>query len=250
MNPSRAISADNQLAAEQRLLVPRDFLSIWARNRETGDAAFVGFWSDIIGPLTANVIDPDTGLPVSRPFLGFGKDLIQIDDIPQVAAIQIQQVAIRLSQIGDIVTLAVRQYDTRQCRVQIHRGLFHPGGRVMVSAAECRFDGFSDELDITTPAEGEDGICTMLCVSHTREMTRANPDTRSHESQIKRHPGDNFLINAATIGDRDIRWGRAGGKLDTAGSSGSSSGPTGNTPAGGSRSGGTGFSRPVSGGRR
>lgn len=208
----RAISAENQAALEQRLLTARDFLSIFARDRGTGETAYVGFWSDI-GATSAEVIDPNTGIAESREFLGAGSSLIAIDDIPAVAQLQVQTVRIRLSQLEDVVTLAVREYEARQARVEIHRGLFHPGGRVMVAPAECRFFGFVDEIEITTPAEGEDGAVTLSCVSHTREMTRANPDTRSHESQIVRAPGDDFFKDAGTVGDWEIFWGKHSGNL-------------------------------------
>jgi len=211
---ARNISAENQTALEQRELYPRDFLSLWPRNRETGDPVFVGFWSDFPG-ISALVVDPDSGEEVEREFIGAGSSLINISDIPAIAAVQVQTVQIILSQLDATVTQAVREYDPRQCRVEIHRGLFHPGGRVMVSAAECRLVGFIDTMEIKTPKEGEGGWVQLTAVSHTREMTRANPDTRSHESQILRNAGDMFLKDAGTVGDWEFFWGRAGGKLDT-----------------------------------
>jgi hypothetical protein len=214
----RNISAENQTALEANLLVPRDFIWFIAKDRESGEEEARGFWSDL-EPVNAEVMNPDTGLAEARDFIGAG-GLISIADIPSIAAVQVQTIQVKMSHLEDAVNEVVRLYDIRQGRVEIYRGLFHAGGRVMVAPAECRFVGFVDRVDITTPKEGEDGGVVVSCVSHTREMTRANPDTRSHENQLVRHPGDNFFIDAAKAGEEEYFWGKSKGKIDTKNSNG------------------------------
>lgn len=211
----RPISAANQAALEARALMARDFLTIVGREPGTTTPAPFFFWSDA-GTVTANVIDPDTGGPEQRPFYGaFG--MVAIGDIPLVSNLTVQTVSIVMSQIDPVVEDMIRGCELNQARVEIHRGLFSIESRRLVAAALPRFVGFVDEVQVTTPAENEEGAAVLTCTSHTQELTRSNPDTRSHESQILRSPTDNFFQDASTVGDWEMFWGKKNGKLTTAG---------------------------------
>jgi len=211
--PLRQISPANQTALEDRRLVARDFLWIVARNRNTGELVPDGMWSDV-GTVTADVINPDTGQPITRTFSGSGT-LIQISDIPLVSNITVQNVEIRMSHLHDRVSLLVREYDCRQARVEIFRGLFDPESRQMVAPAECRFVGFVDTVEIRTPSENDEGGVSLNCVSHTQEMTRGNPDTRSDATQKLRDPNDGFFADSSTAGEWEVFWGSEKGKVPT-----------------------------------
>lgn len=210
----RTISASNQDALQDRRLVARDFLWIVARKRDTGEPVSDGMWSDV-GDILADVINPDTGLPITRQFRGSGT-LVEISDIPLVMNISVQNVVIRMSQVEARVEQLVRDYDCKQARVEIFRGLFSPDTRQLVAPAECRFVGFVDEIEIKTPSENGEGGVFFTCASHTQEMIRSNPDTRSHESQILRAPGDTFFQDVGTVGDWELFWGKKSGKVPTA----------------------------------
>ncbi|PWK65879.1 hypothetical protein [Aminobacter sp. AP02] len=209
----RNISAANLAALQARALVARDFLWIVARNRVTGGPVADGMWSDV-GNVSASVIHPDTGLEVTRDWFGSGT-LVAIDDIPLVSNLTVQNVNIRLSQVDDRVEQLVRDYDCKQARVEIYRGLFDPDSRQMVAPAECRFVGFVDTIEIKTPDENEEGGVTLTCASHTQEMTRANPDTRSHETQKLRSASDTFFKDSATVEAWEVFWGSVKGAVPT-----------------------------------
>lgn len=209
----RNISAENLAALQARQLVARDFLWLVVRNRATGAPVTDGMWSDV-GNVSAAVIHPDTGLPVTRDWYGSGT-LVQIDDIPLINNLSVQNVNIRMSQISEHVEQLVREYDCRQARVEIYRGLFDPESRQMVAPAECRFVGFADGITIKTPTENEEGGVTMVCASHTQEMTRSNPTTRSHATQILRAPGDAFYTDADTVQEWEFFWGSVKGAVAT-----------------------------------
>lgn len=213
----RNLSAANLAALQARQLVARDFLRITARDRDGGAPQVVGFWSDV-GNVSAAVVNPDTGLDTAYDWYGSGT-LIGIDDIPLVANLTVQSITIRMSQLDDLVEQAVRLYDCKQARIEVYRGLFNPDTRQMVAPAACRFVGFCDNIEIKTPSENEDGGVFLTGVSHTQEMTRSNPDTRSHESQILRKAGDNFFQDATVVGDWEQFWGRSNGKIATVRSS-------------------------------
>lgn len=209
----RNISAENLAALEARQLVARDFLWFVVRDRATGAPVTDGMWSDV-GNMSAAIVHPDTGLPVTRDWYGSGT-LVQIDNIPLVANLSVQNVNIRLSQVSEHVQTLVRQYDCRQARVEIYRGLFDPDSRQMVAPAECRFVGFVDTITINTPSENEEGSVTMVCASHTQEMTRSNPSTRSHATQVLRQAGDAFYTDADTSSEWEFFWGSEKGKVAT-----------------------------------
>ncbi len=76
-----------------------------------------------------------------------------------------------------------------------------------MAAERPRFIGFVDGVDIVTPAEGEEGSITLSCVSHTQEMTRSNPDTRSDASQRLRSATDDFFADTTVAGEWEIFWG-------------------------------------------
>lgn len=207
----RNISSANQAALQARALVARDFLWLEVRNRATGAKVTDGMWSDV-GNVSASVIHPDTGLTVTRDWYGSGT-LVAIDDIPLVSNLSVQNVSIRLSQVDAHVEQLVRLYDCKQGRVEIYRGLFNPDTRQMVAPAECRFVGFIDTIEIKTPTENDDGAVTLTCASHTQEMTRSNPDTRSHATQVLRSATDNFYQDTSTAGEWEIFWGSEKGKV-------------------------------------
>lgn len=209
----RNISAENLAALEARQLVARDFLWFVARNRSTGAPVTDGMWSDV-GNISAAVVHPDTGIPVTRDWYGSGT-LVQIDDIPLVANLSVQDINISLSQVSDHVQTLVRLYDCKQARVEIFRGLFNPDTREMVAPAECRFVGFVDTITIHTPSENEEGSVTMVCKSYTQEMTRSNPATRSHATQVLRQTGDMFFHDADTAKEWEFFWGSEKGVVPT-----------------------------------
>lgn len=210
---TRYISPENHAALQARQLVARDFLWLVVRNRSTGAQVTEGLWSDV-GNVSAQVINPDTGLVDTRDWYGSGT-LVAIDDIPMVSNLSVQNVNIRLSQIDDRIADLVRLYDAKQGRVEIYRGLFDPNSRQMVAPAECRFVGFIDQVIIGTAPENEEGGVTLTCASHTQEMTRGNPDTRSDATQKLRSATDNFFQDASTAGEWEVFWGSEKGKVPT-----------------------------------
>ena len=217
---TRSVSSATYTALQNRNLVARDFLWIVARDRTTGADVPDGMWSDI-GPITASVVDPETGGTSSRSWVGTGT-LVQCSDIPLVSNITIQNVTITLSQVSDHVNTLVRLYDCKQARVEIYRGMYDTNTRAMIDPATPRFIGYIDNVEIVTPKEGGTGSVVLTCVSHSQEITRSNPDSRSDASQRQRSATDNFYQDTVVVGTWQHFWGRASGVV-TQQQSGSSS---------------------------
>ncbi|MBZ5760283.1 hypothetical protein LAV84_06940 [Rhizobium sp. VS19-DR104.2] len=210
----RTLSANNYAALQARRLVARDFLWLKVRTLLEGAPFEYGFWSDVSN-VSAPILDPNTGLAVTRNFEGSGT-LIQISDIPLVSNLTVQNITITMSQLDDGVANIVRGYDLKQAGVEIHRGLFDPDTRQLIDAAIPRFVGFVDEVVITTPKEGDEGAIELTCAPHTQELFRSNPETRSQDSQVLRRGDDNFFQDTTTVGDWEFFWGRKTGKVQTA----------------------------------
>ncbi|WP_411036168.1 hypothetical protein [Shinella sp. BYT-45] len=211
----RSISTRNLAAIQAGRIIARDFLWIRARTIDTGALSEHGFWSDA-GNVSAPVLNPNTGLSETRNFEGSGT-LISISDISLVANLTVQDVTIEMSQLDPASEAIVRGYDLRQAGVEIYRGLYNPATRQLVAPALCRFVGFVDEAPIETPEEAGVGKITLVCKSHTQEMTRSNADTRSDASQRRRSATDNFYQDVTTIGEVEFFWGKKSGKLGSAG---------------------------------
>ncbi len=208
---SRYLDPAIQTMMEQRALVARDYVWITARDRESGAPVTDGMWSDY-GAINSPVTNPFTGLTSYRPFYGTGT-LVEVTAIPLVTGLSVQPVSIKMSQVNDRVEQLVRLYDPQQGRIEIYRGIFDPETRILVAPAFARFVGFIDKITIVTPEEGGLGHVEFECKSHTQELTRSNPDTRSDESQKQRLATDTFYKDSSVAGEWEIFWGSIKGKV-------------------------------------
>lgn len=198
-----------QNALLNRAIVFRDFLWLIPRDMDTGNPAPYGFWSGV-ADISAQVINPLSGSAVTRNFEGAGA-LIDISEIPAVSTLEPQKVTVRMSQLNADSQAVVRGYDLKQARIEIFSGYFDPGTRMLLEPAFCRFQGFVDFVDVKTPKEGENGSVSLTCASHSSELRRTNPDTRSHDSQQLRAPGDAFFKDVVAVSDWNIFWGQKQG---------------------------------------
>lgn len=205
----RNLSSEAVQAIERGVVSARDFMTIYARDRDTGNIVSDSMWSDL-GSVSAQVVNPDTGNIESRDFYGSG-NLVSISDIPLVSNLSVQNVNVELSHLAANAEALLRGYDIRQSVIQIFRGLFNYETGVMVSPAFPRFSGFIDSANITTATENDEGQTTLSCASHTQEVTRANADTRSHVSQQIRDTNDTFYKDSSTTTEWKIFWGQEKG---------------------------------------
>lgn len=210
----RVIPVNTQVLLEAETLVVRDFMRITARVRATGAPITEGFWSDV-GPVTAQVMDAQTGLATAYEFQGAGA-LIAIDPIPMVSNLTVHEVEVHFSQLDDRINELLRVYDLRQAAVEIYRAEYDPDTMRMPEPAAARFVGFVDGAPVETPAEGGEGSIKIKCVSSAQELINSNPDLRSDESQQDRAPGDAFFEGVSGVADLVIFWGRHGSMRDGA----------------------------------
>lgn len=204
----RSISGTTQTALNQRQIRVRDFIWLEVRSRVDGTPFSVGYWSDV-GSINADVINPRTQATETRLFNGAGS-LIAVSPIPLVSNLSVQAVTIDVSQVSNANEL-IRAYDAKQGKVEVYRGLFEVDSLTQIEPAFPRFFGFIDEVTIQTPAENDMGGISISCVSHTQELMRSNPATRSDAYLRKRSATDSFRRHAAVVGGWDIKWGAVQG---------------------------------------
>lgn len=200
-------------AIANRVVAARDLFWITVKDRSNGTPATFGF-STFVRDLSVPVRDGHTGAEVSRDFHGVGRALV-IGAIPLTADITVRTIEVKLPGTDALVQQVMREYDPRLAPVQIHRAFLNPETGAQLATAKPRFIGVVDTAPIRTPQKGGESEAKLRCVTTTRELTRTNPDVRSHESQLAREPGDDFYKDTSVVGEWELYWGRNAAPLPT-----------------------------------
>ncbi len=185
-------------------VITRQFVWLIAKNRGTGADETVGFWN---GPydISVNVISGQTGNPEIRTYVGAGS-LLEIDDIALVSDLTIQTLRVKLTQTNAAVNNAIRGYDSRNAKIEVHYGLFDKATRLLVDLPYPHFVGEVNKAPITRAKVGTSGGVIAECVSRVRELTRINPAKKSDETQ-KLRSGDRFRRYSGVADQWAIWWG-------------------------------------------
>ena len=200
----RVLDAGTQGAIRDRsAIVPRNFIVITAKDRDSSDAVVHGFWDDA-DTVAVNVLDED-GATVSRTFAGDGA-VLSLDPIPMRIGLEVRTVQLVLSALHADVLDLVRGDDPRGAKVEIYRGLLDPKSGVLLAVPRIRFLGKVNAAPVATAAAGGESSVTLAIVSHTRELTRTNPAKKS-DAQQQLRSGDRFRRYTNVAGDWDIWWG-------------------------------------------
>lgn len=184
--------------------ITRRFVWIIAKNRGTGAEETAGFWNGEFA-IDVEVISGQTGLPETRTYTGAGS-LLQPDDINLVSDLTIQTTRIKLSQTNAAVNNAIRGYDARNAKIEIHYGLLDLATRLLVARPLPHFVGVINKAPVTRPKVGGSGGVVAEAVSRTRELTIINPAKKSDETQ-KLRSGDRFRKYGSVAGSWSIFWG-------------------------------------------
>lgn len=203
----RSADADTvaYLTARKGTITAR-FLWLIAKDRTTGADETAGFWNGTTN-VTVQVISGQTGLPETRTYVGAGS-LIAVDDINLVSDLTVQTVRIKMSQSNDAVNNAIRGYDARNAKCEIHYLLFDLATELPVGLQAPHFVGEINKAPITRAKVNSSGGVQAEAVSRTRELTIGNPAKRSDETQRVRGGGsDRFRKYSGTAGQWSIWWG-------------------------------------------
>lgn len=122
---------------------------------------------------------------------------------------QVRSQRVSLSGITPETRLALRGYDARHARVEIHRAVFDPDSLQLVDAPHRLFRFWIDRLKITTPAKGEPGKAEVELASAARALTTPMSRKRSDASLRARASTDGFRKYASQAEAVETPWGRA-----------------------------------------
>lgn len=184
----------------------RDFVEVRSRRYDGGRKFYrEGLWSGV-GTIRAPVINPRTGRPQTKTFVG-AASLLEIGPISRTRNLSIPNLDIALSQLSPQVLDVLQGHDARGARVRVWRAVFLPATGELVDAAFLRFSGSVQHMELTTPDEGELGRVAISCTSDLQAISRSNPVRRSDSSQRDRLKGDAFFQDAGTAGALRINWG-------------------------------------------
>jgi len=189
-------------------IAPVNFLWIAGRNRSTGETETMGL-SSMWDIMDVDVIDPDTGLSVTRTYHA-GGGVLTWPAIPLKVGLEVRTIRIRLSNLNAAVLQAIQGYEPKHAPVQIHRGYLDPDTQLMVAPALPRFIGWINAAPKRIPAVGGEGGIEIACVSDSRKLTFVEQLTQNEQFYLDRD-GDEFGKGLDTIGGRvqNITWGTA-----------------------------------------
>lgn len=202
-------TTSNHLQAREGV-IPRNFVWITAKDRETGTLESIGFW-DGLDSVDVTVVSGTTGALEERTYHAWGA-LLQIDRIQRAPELSIRTIRIGLSQVSEAVQQVFRGYDARLAPVEVHRGFLNPETRLLLAPPVPRFIGWINKAPLTTPKAGEEGGVSVEVVSHVRMLTRTNPGRRSDNTQRQRG-GDRFRRYAGTAAEWEFWWGEKSGTV-------------------------------------
>ena len=189
-------------ATREQGIAPVYFAWLTAKDRTTGAAAPMGFWSGD-DDMTVNVPLPDGSGTATRTYLG-GCGL-SVDGLQYVGDLTDNPITVGLSQIADAAQELIRGRDLRLAGCEIHATSLT--GAALVSAPQLQWVGIVDEGPISTPAAGSDGGISLSVRSELMAMlTATNPAKSSDAHQKRRRAGDLFCKYASTIAARKIQW--------------------------------------------
>ncbi len=186
-------------------IVVRRAIWIEARNRDTGAAEELGCW-DGDEDVNLTVIRGRDGATVARPY--YGGAPLKIGDIVLSSGLTVETLSIDLSQLADVVRLAVRTHDVARAPIEIHEILLSPEtGRPLAPDLPI-YQGIIDGAPITTPRIGGQGKVALRCVSEMMALLdRGNPEKSSYEAKLLRD-GDEWNLYAGSLESWDIPWGQ------------------------------------------
>lgn len=182
-------------------IAPVWFIWIVAKDRSTGAARPMGFWSGD-EDITLTVPAPD-GTGATRAYLG-GCGL-GVEGLIRVGDLSDHPVTVSMSQIAPAAQELARGLDPRLAYVEIH--VTSMAGGAFASDPQLEWVGIVDEGPISTPGYGSDGGIAYSVRSELMAMlTATNPAKSSDAHQKRRQAGDEFSKYASTVGSRKIEW--------------------------------------------
>ena len=213
-----AVSPEALTALSEEHLSPRNFVTMWAKNRTTGAIKQVGFW-DGLDAVSFPAWNPQTGANESRSYEPFGQ-LVSVQDIAWGDDLTTKQVEINFTGMGGVFD-AVRNFTVEQQRIEIHRGLFFPNGGSLKTPLLLRMAGIVDEVTVGIGAvnpsskDSQPSGIRIVATGQLAELRRALSKNRCDEHQREVLSTDTGLRHAIRVPDWEQYWGQQKNRITT-----------------------------------
>ncbi|MBM2294712.1 hypothetical protein JQX09_22400 [Sulfitobacter pseudonitzschiae] len=191
-------------------------LMVWieARNRETGQAETIGFWTG------ADHTEIAIG-GVTRTYFGAGT-LLSMSPLIIEAGLNVRTSRLHFSKVAPEVQVAVRGYETREAPTEVHVAYFDALTHQLIDAPVRVFKGRITGLKMTRPKKGDpSAICEVSMQTTARALTKTLALKKSNAALLARAPSDQFRDAADISGAIETVWGEIRAKGPGAASGGS-----------------------------
>jgi len=174
---------------------------IWitAKSRDTGAPESIGLWTGV---------DHQTFVinGVGRTYFGAGNLLDLGDNVAEVG-IKVRTRAVKLAAVTPEVKQAIKVYDARLARTEIHRVEFDTATNEQIDDPERVFKGWIDTIAWGRAGSNGEANCTLNLVSVARALTKALALKYSDACQRLRNAGDGLFKYTDVTTSADVWWG-------------------------------------------
>lgn len=183
----------------QAVLNSGSFIMTWLlhlepKNRDTGAVEPLSIHTGLDN-LTLNIGG------VNRTYSGVGS-IVDVPQFDSFVGLNPSAKEFRLSILHPEVTNAIRAYDTKFAKAEVHLGLFDEAMNFV--GASPVVIGWADGAVVTET--DDEAYCTLPIVSNVRAGTKTLPITKSNEIQKLRDPTDNGFKYAAVTPQTKVVW--------------------------------------------
>ncbi|SMO98936.1 hypothetical protein SAMN06265173_1483 [Thalassovita litoralis] len=190
--------AEGSYLADLGAVVVRLLVWIEARNRSTGLVEATGFW-------TGQDVRSFSIGGVSRTYYGAG-GLLGIEPIRASVGLSVRMHKLSLSRVPAEVQNLIHGYDARLAPVEVHRALFHPATRALISEPHRILKGTVEEMPVPRAVENTEAAMSITVASAARSLTRALTVRKSDAAQRAVNSDDRGREYAATSGAVGVFW--------------------------------------------
>lgn len=177
----------------------RNLYWIRAKNRSTGAEETIGVWNG--EDTRVFTVEGQT-----RTYIG-GGGFLSIGNIKNQIGLNIQQLMVTANAVSPEFITAMREYDPKGARVEIHLLFFDTDTDQVVSDPYRAFKGWLNTAPVKTGAKNDSSVINLNHVGHARILTRLTPSKRSDENQRRRSGSDRFFRYVGITGTVQTSWG-------------------------------------------
>lgn len=176
---------------------------IWfkAKNRSTGAAETIGFWTG-----ADHAVFTIGG--VERTYYAAGT-FAKLDPLRRQVGMKARTQRVSFSQVSPEFLQLIRTYDPRHAPIEIHRALFDPLSEQLIDEPHLIQRGFVDKANIPTPAKGGAASISIEIATHARALTKTLSRFRSDATLRSCAAADAIRQYASLSEAVDTPWGRS-----------------------------------------